>query len=75
MLCFACMESKDLKKVLARLATWPQYAQQEALESLQIIEEDFVPDAELADDLARADKQIRDGEGTPQEEVFQRFGL
>jgi uncharacterized membrane-anchored protein len=75
MLHFIRMQTKDLKKVLERISTWPKDAQQEALQSLQIIEEDFVPDAELAADLARADAQIRRGEGTPQEEVFERLGL
>jgi hypothetical protein len=69
------METKHLKDVLQRVPSWPKDAQQEALQSLQIIEEDFVPDAELSADLARADGQIRRGEGAPQEEVFERFGL
>jgi uncharacterized membrane-anchored protein len=75
MLHFIRMQTKDLKKVLERIPTWPKDAQQEALQSLKIIEEDFVPDAELAADLARADEQIRRGQGTPQEEVFERLGL
>jgi hypothetical protein len=69
------METKDLKKFLDRVPTWPKRAQEEALQTLQIIEEDFVPDAALAGDLARADDEIRRGEGTSQEEVFERFGL
>lgn len=69
------MQTKDLKKVLQRVESWPKEAQEEALQSLQVIEEDFVPDAKLARDLARADEEIRHGEGTPQEEVFERYGL
>ena len=57
-----------------RVETWPKEAQDEALESLQAIEEDFVSDAELARDLTRAEKEMRHGAGTPQEEVFERFG-
>ena len=69
------MQAKDLKKYLERVPTWPKEAQAEALQTLQVIEEDFVPDAELARDLAHADEEIRRGQGTPQEEVFERFGL
>jgi hypothetical protein len=50
-------------------------AQEEALQSLRVIEEDFVVDGQLARDLSRADEEIRRGEGTPQEEVFERLGL
>ena len=64
-----------LKELLERLESWPKEAQDEALESLQAIEEDFVPDAELARDLARAEGEMRRGGGTPQEEVFKRFGV
>jgi hypothetical protein len=69
------MQGNELKKYLERVPTWPKEAQAEALQTLQVIEEDFVPDAELARDLAHADEQIRRSEGTPQEEVFERFGL
>ena len=69
------MGTKELQKVLERIATWPEAAQEEALHTLQIIEEDFVVDAALAHDLERADKEIERREGTPQEEVFERYGL
>jgi hypothetical protein len=69
------MQTKDLKNVLARIPTWPKEAQEEALHTLQAIEEDIVPDAELAHDLARADEEIRSGHGVPQEDVFERYGL
>lgn len=75
MLYFTHMQTKDLKNFLERVPTWPKEAQQEALQSLKTIEEDFVPDAQLAHDLARADEEIRHREGTPQDEVFERYGL
>jgi hypothetical protein len=37
--------TQKLKELLERVETWPKEAQDEALESLQAIEEDFVPDA------------------------------
>lgn len=69
------METKELQEVLRRVSTWPEAAQEEALHTLQIIEEDFVIDAALARDLERADKEIERREGTPQEEVFGRYNL
>jgi len=69
------MKTSDLKTVLDRIPRWPKEAQEEALQSLQVIEEDFVPDAELAADLSRADDEIRRDQGIPQEEVFERFGV
>jgi len=46
------------------------------LETLdQLIEKDFVPDAELALDLARANEEVRRGDGVPQGEVFGRHNL
>ena len=53
------MSTKELQKVLERIATWPEAAQEEALHTLQVIEEDFVVDAALAHDLERADREIK----------------
>jgi hypothetical protein len=69
------MSTKELQKVLERIATWPEAAQEEALHTLQVIEEDFVVDAALAHDLERADREIERREATPQEEVFEQYGL
>jgi len=69
------METKELQEVLRRVSTWPEAAQEEALHTFQIIEEDFVIDAALACDLERSDKEIDRREGTPQEEVFERYGV
>jgi hypothetical protein len=67
--------TRKLKELLERVETWPKEAQDEALDLLQAVEEDFVPDAELARDLVRAEKEIRRGDGTPQEQVFEQFGV
>lgn len=69
------MSAKELQKVIERISSWPEAAQEEALHSLQIIEEDFVIDATLAGDLERAEGEIQRREGVPQEEVFERYGL
>jgi hypothetical protein len=69
------METKELQEVLRRVSTWPEAAQEEALHTLQIIKEDFVIDASLARDLERAEKEIERREGTPQDKVFERYGL
>ena len=69
------MKTKELQEVLRRVSKWPEAAQEEALHTLQIIEEDFVIDAELAEDLERAEKEIGRREGVPQEEVFERYGV
>jgi len=69
------METKDLKQFLERVTTWPKAAQEEALHSLRVIEEDFVIDAGVARALARADAEMRRGDGVPQEEVFERSGV
>jgi hypothetical protein len=69
------MQTKDLKKFLDSVPTWPKAAQDEALQSLQEIEQDFIIDAELADDLSRAEGEIQCGQGNPQEEVFERLGV
>ena len=64
-----------LKELLAKAEHWPQVAQEEAIASLEAIEEDFVVDGRLARDLERARQETRAGQGTPQEELFERFGL
>jgi hypothetical protein len=64
-----------LKKLLARAEHWPQAAQEEAIASLEAIEEDFIVDATLAQDLERARQEKRAGQGIPQEKLFEQFGL
>ena len=69
------MKTDVLKKVLEKVTTWPVEAQEAALESLQVIEEDFVSDAAFAHDLKRAHGEAQQGAGKPQEEVFKRLGV
>jgi hypothetical protein len=67
--------TQRLKELLQRVETWLKEAHDEVLESLQAMEEDFVPDAELARDLGDAEREMRRGDGTPQEEASERFGV
>ena len=67
--------SNKLKELLERAERWPKAAQEEALASLEAIEEDFVVDATFAHDLVRARAEMLAGQGTPQEEMFERFGV
>jgi hypothetical protein len=64
-----------LRKLFARAERWPQAAQKEAIASLEAIEEDFVVDATLAEELKRARREAHAGQGVPQEELFEQFGL
>ena len=64
-----------LKDLMERAEHWPKEAQEEAIASLQAIEEDFVVDAALAADLGHAREEMHTGKGTPQEEVFKKFGV
>jgi hypothetical protein len=67
--------SNKLKELLERAEHWPKLAQQEAVASLEAIEEDFVVDATLSGDLQRAQAEARAGLGTPLEELFEQFGV
>jgi len=69
------MRTDELSKMLERLRTWPKQAREEALQSLQFIEDDLIADLDLARDLEVAERQARSGEGAPQKEVFERFGV
>ena len=60
---------------MEKVQACPPAAQQEAITSLEAIEEDFVADTTFAHDLERARKEMHAGRGTPQEELFERFGL
>lgn len=64
-----------LKELIKRAENWPEEAQKEAITSLEAIEEDFVVDVEFARDLNRAREEMKKGNGKPQEEMFEQFGL
>ena len=74
-MCYTVRISNKFKELLERAERWPKAAQEEALASLEAIEEDFVVDATFARDLARAREEMLTGQGTPQEEMFERFGV
>ena len=67
--------TNKLKDLIERTQRWPKAAQDVAISSLEAIEEDFVMDAILASDLKQARTEMRAGRGTPQEDLFERFGL
>ena len=56
------MKTTGLKNILKRVETWPHAAQQEALQSLRAIEEDF-NDPESGRELEISRTQARRGEG------------
>ncbi len=69
------MKSNDLKKVLDRIPTWPKRAQEEAVEALREIEEDFVIGPETRRELERSHQQALCGEGISLEDIKERLGM
>jgi hypothetical protein len=69
------MTTNELKKVLARVTTWPTAAQDELVKVVREIEEDFYTTPEFTRVLEEAHQQVVRGEGTSQEELFERYGL
>lgn len=53
----------------------PTKSERAKRETMRMIEDDCATDVELTRDTARADLEILRGEGTPQEEVFERYAL
>jgi hypothetical protein len=64
-----------LRDLIERARHWPNAAQEEAITSLEAIEEDFVVDANFAADLKQAHEEAHRGQGIPQEDLFEQFGL
>jgi hypothetical protein len=68
------MTPKGLKHILKRVELWPAAAQQEALQSLRAIEEDFTG-PEIRAELDRSDQAMLRGEGVSHEQHIDRFGI
>ena len=66
---------KALAKLLERVRTWPEGAQEEATRALREIEEDFVVGPATQAELDLSHEQAMRGEGIPMEEVFARHNL
>jgi hypothetical protein len=71
------MTKDQVKAVLDRVLTWPAEAQEEAVASLQTIEEEFMGSHELSSDdrdaLARSAEDVRRGRFATDEEVRKVF--
>jgi hypothetical protein len=71
------MTREQIKVVLDRVLTWPREAQEEAVASLQTIEEEFMGSRELsAEDheaLERSAQDVRHGRFATEEEVSRVF--
>lgn len=64
-----------LKELIKRTESWPEEAQQEAIQALQDIEEDFVIGPETRKELDESHRQAMRGEGIEMEELFKKYGL
>ena len=73
----AAMTAKKLKVLMERVEHWPPEAQEEALASLQTIEEEFVRARELSDEdrtaLERSAEDVREGRFANEEQVREVF--
>jgi hypothetical protein len=72
-----CMTKDQVKAVLDRVLTWPAKAQEEAVASLQTIEEEFMGSHELSSSdveaLARSAEDVRVGRFATEEQVKKTF--
>jgi hypothetical protein len=78
-MCYDFPMTKDqLKAVLERVLTWPPQAQEEAVASLQTIEEEFLGSHEISSSdveaLKRSADDVRAGRFATDEEVEKTFG-
>ena len=73
----AAMTAKKLKELMDRVEHWPPEAQEEALASLETIEEEFVGVRELSDEdrtaLERSAEDVREGRFANEEQVREVF--
>jgi hypothetical protein len=72
------MTKEQIKAALDRVLTWPAEAQEEAVASLQMIEEEFMAAEELSPEdraaLERSEDDVRHGRFATDEEVQRVFG-
>jgi hypothetical protein len=72
------MTKDQLKAVLDRVLAWPPQAQEEAIASLQTIEEEFLGSHEISsadvEALERSADDVRAGRFATDEEVKKTFG-
>jgi len=74
------MTKDEVKKILDRVLTWPQEAQEQAIASLETIEQEFTGSVQLSREdrlaLERSAEDVRNGNFATDEEVqgvFDRF--
>jgi predicted transcriptional regulator len=71
------MEAKALRDILQRIETWPEYAQQQALDSLLSIEQElldpYVPTDEDRNAIERGLDDMRHGRFASDEQVAAVF--
>jgi len=65
--------SKALKKILSRVPTWPKAAQAELVRVAREIEEDFVIDPHLMDDLDEVHQAALSEQGVSLEQIKEGF--
>ena len=61
--------------VLARVQTWPEGAQEEAVRALREIEEDFIIGPATRQELDRSHQEALRGEGISLEDLKERLGM
>jgi hypothetical protein len=69
------MKADQLHALLKRVETWPKGAQQEAVQVLREIEEDFVVGPATMAEINRAHQDALDGKGISLEDLRQRLDI
>ena len=65
------MQKKNFKTSLSI----PAQSQEALRDALRMIEDDCIADEALARNVSNSEAEIRRGEGVPQEDVFERYGV
>ena len=72
------MVSKALKKILDRIETWPERAQDEAAATLEAIEQDLLTPQSMSDEdkqaLERSAEDVRQGRFAADQAIAELFG-